>query len=464
MKTADRLREAQRKIEAISPPPAAVVFLGDVIHNGYVSKEFKWYEEHRNAYTVGGEIFGSFGLPVRYLWGNHDYHTTCGNASLSYDRFELSHRLFRHFLGDSAREFSAMKAGRYKLLFLNGMLGPSWEPTHPRCDTRQASLGERQLRWLAEELRGGEPAFVFLHHPLPATMRSEAPTLSHPDVLSLLLDHSNHIMAVFSGHYHRGLDWQDAYPFPHLTLPSCRYDSDNWFILQLPKAGEPRTWRLLDWDKNKGGARCSETWLYADPDPQGGSGSGSGSSGGKAGGGWLPRRQEPQPAEDGSCGSPSLERIDQVDLQPLEAADEVPGPAGRQFNPEPPCCLKYQQAFMDLCIREGPSKGCCAILGQHLRASSAAYGASCMCWPPFWQQAHQLFRNATRGADRNTTTQQQPPSPQQQQGQQQRQDIVTEVLERCVQNFGTQLQWPGRVGGSCLEPGSKQLPPAAAFA
>ena len=30
------------QIEALSPPPAAVVFLGDVIHNGYHSHDFEW--------------------------------------------------------------------------------------------------------------------------------------------------------------------------------------------------------------------------------------------------------------------------------------------------------------------------------------------------------------------------------------------------------------------------------------
>lgn len=37
-----------------------------------------------------------------------------------------------------------------------------------------------------------------------------------------------------------GLDWEDAYPFPHITLPSCRYDSDNWFVLHLPQEGNHR--------------------------------------------------------------------------------------------------------------------------------------------------------------------------------------------------------------------------------
>ncbi|PNH01313.1 hypothetical protein TSOC_012812, partial [Tetrabaena socialis] len=354
-------------IESLDPRPSAVVFLGDVIHNGYYSHDFEWYTSRRNAYTVGGEIFGNCSLPVRFLWGNHDYHTTCGSAADSYDRAGLSHRLFRHFLGPEALPYSAARAGRYSLLFLNAMLGPSWDPTHPRCDTRQASLGAAQLKWLVEQLRGGRPSFVFLHYPLPAAMRNEAPELPHPDVLSVLAAHGGSVMALFSGHYHRGLDWADAYPFPHLTLPATRYDEDNWFLLRLPQSGPPRSWELVDWAKNRGGARCSQTWSY----PPGGQAAGPAA---------------PQPEETGSCGRPSLDTVGQVELPPLQEAGEVPGPSGQQFNPEPPCCLAYQRAFLQRCLQEGPTAGCCAILGEHLRPSSAAYGSSCLCWPPFWQQ------------------------------------------------------------------------------
>ncbi len=38
----------------------------------------------------------------------------------------------------------------------------------------------------------------------------------------------------------RGLDWGAAYPFPHVTLPACRYDPDNWFTLSLPQSGPVR--------------------------------------------------------------------------------------------------------------------------------------------------------------------------------------------------------------------------------
>lgn len=47
------------------------------------------------------------------------------------------------------------------------MLGPSWDPVHPRCDTRWSSLGAEQLRWLQRQLADGAPTFVFVHHPLP---------------------------------------------------------------------------------------------------------------------------------------------------------------------------------------------------------------------------------------------------------------------------------------------------------
>ncbi|PNW71513.1 hypothetical protein CHLRE_16g657450v5 [Chlamydomonas reinhardtii] len=466
MKTVERLKAAQRQIEALSPPPAAVVFLGDVIHNGYHSHDFEWYLANRNAYTVGGEIFSNFSVPVRYLWGNHDYHTTCGSAADSYDRTGLSHRLFRHFLGPAALPYSAIQLGRYKLIFLNAMLGPSWDPTHPRCDTKYASLGAEQLLWLERQLSGGgggggsgggsggqTAAFVFMHHPLPVALRNEAPELKHPDVLSVLLAHSDAVMAVFSGHYHRGLDWRNAYPFPVLTLPACRYDSDNWFLMNLPREGPLRSWRLLDWEKNKGGARCSDTWVYpaaglgqgpavaavgevAGGEFAGGAGGVGGANAGPAGfAASAPHPMDPQPQETGSCGTPRLEEVGTYELEAVQAVDDVPGPTGHQFNPEPPCCLTFQRAFLERCLQEGPTAACCGILGEHLRPSSAAYGASCMCWPPFWSQAQDAFREAGHNA--------------------------SAVLERCAREHGKALQWPGRVGGSCLLPGSRELPPVA---
>ncbi|KAG2451792.1 hypothetical protein HYH02_003570 [Chlamydomonas schloesseri] len=265
----------------------------------------------------------------------------------------------------------------------------------------------------------------------------------------------------------RGLDWRNAYPFPVLTLPACRYDSDNWFLLHLPREGPARSWRLLDWEKNKGGARCSDTWLYpaataaegglaaapvaavAAAGESGGNGGGRpGAAAGGAGGGgpgpgpapagyeaFAPHPMDPQPPETGSCGTPRLEEVGAYELEPLQAAGDVPGPSGHQFNPEPPCCLTFQRAFLERCLQEGPTAACCAILGEHLRPSSAAYGASCMCWPPFWSQAQDVFRESGRNA--------------------------SEVLERCAREHGKALQWPGRVGGSCLQPGSRQLPPLA---
>lgn len=52
----------------------------------------------------------------------------------------------------------------------------------------------------------------------------------------------------------RGLQWQGAYPFPLTTFPSLRYDSDNFFVMDLEPDGSGAA--IVDWAKNKGGARC----------------------------------------------------------------------------------------------------------------------------------------------------------------------------------------------------------------
>ncbi len=59
-----------------------------------------------------------------------------------------------------------------------------------------------------------------------------------------------------------------------------------------------RGWELLDWDKNKGGARCSDTWEY------GGEAAGGGAAAGGVAGldaqAARPRRKVPQPPETGA--------------------------------------------------------------------------------------------------------------------------------------------------------------------
>lgn len=62
----------------------------------------------------------------------------------------------------------------------------------------------------------------------------------------------------------QGLDWQALYPFPVVTLPAVRYSPQNFFLLSLTAAGEAE---LLDLNKNRGGARCSDWWSYGEGGP-----------------------------------------------------------------------------------------------------------------------------------------------------------------------------------------------------
>ena len=78
-----------------------------------------------------------------------------------------------------------------------------------------------------------------------------------------------------------------------------------------------RSWRLLDWEKNKGGARCSDTWVYpaaglgqgpavaavgevAGGEFAGGAGGVGGANAGPAGfAASAPHPMDPQPQETG---------------------------------------------------------------------------------------------------------------------------------------------------------------------
>ena len=84
---------------------------------------------------------------------------------------------------------------------------------------------------------------TWLQRPPPrgGSVRDEAPGTSHPDLLSLLSRYARAgtVRHVYSGHYHRGVNWDsDMYPFPFTTLPAVRYDEDNFFVMELDWAGK----------------------------------------------------------------------------------------------------------------------------------------------------------------------------------------------------------------------------------
>mmetsp|Transcript_34780 Transcript_34780/g.77337 ORF Transcript_34780/g.77337 Transcript_34780/m.77337 type:complete len:494 (+) Transcript_34780:69-1550(+) len=408
IKSADRLRSAVQSVNSLSPQPDAVVFVGDILHDGYVDKDgrtqsdYSWYVDPvnlPNAYTIGSEILTQLRAPTQYLWGNHDYKTDCASPDNSVPR-NVTARLIDHFFKGAA-PYSSTKLGAWRLILLNGMLGETWDPASSWCHTPWSSFGPQQLQWLHTQLAAGEPTLVFVHHPLSVAVRGEAPGMLWPDLITVLMRHQHVVRGVFTGHYHRGLDWGSAYPFPVRTLPSTRFDPDNFFLLELQSDGS--SFKVLDWAKNKGGSRCSETWDYSGPVPK--------------------PSLNPGP-ETGSCGDPSFNATSSYVLPDVMEVDSIPGPSGHQFNPEKSCSTEFMPQVLATCLAGPPSPKCCDILAYNTRPSSVAWAASCWCQRRFYAKGHALFKH--HGRD------------------------LHEVLHTCHFTFQKDIQYPGRPAGSCL--------------
>jgi predicted phosphodiesterase len=255
--TVDRLLALREAIHAIAPRPKAVFVLGDVVHDAHHSHDFEWYLENDSAFSVASEIFASFEMPVHFVFGNHDYHVRCG-AGESYDR-ALSNRLFEHFF--ESAPYDHVDLGGFRLLLMNGQLGPTWDREDPRCATETASFGEDQLLWAREKLQDRIPTIVLAHHMSILHLADEAPSLEQPDLMSLLRA-SPHVGALFVGHTHRWIDLRVLHSrLEEYVVAASRYDADNFWVVELD--GANGRFEILDREKAIAGSTCARTFDYS---------------------------------------------------------------------------------------------------------------------------------------------------------------------------------------------------------
>jgi 3',5'-cyclic AMP phosphodiesterase CpdA len=274
VRTEERLREVVRRINDIEPPPELVFLLGDAMHDPYYSTERAFYDQ-RTAFSDLRDILGELEVPVHIAWGNHDYAVDCDEGA--YVTREFSHGLFRDVF--ATEPYHAVDHKGWRFVLANSMLGPTWEPGHPLCDTGKASYGAAQLAWIDEQLAGGLPTTVMAHYMLDVTQQGEDPDGPNPDLETVLTRHAaGDLVLTLVGHTHRFIDFADAYGFPHVVLPATRYDADNFWLLELDPAN--RSYRFLDYDKGRRLGACSDTWSYLGD----------------------PAYAIEQPAEDGDCG------------------------------------------------------------------------------------------------------------------------------------------------------------------
>jgi 3',5'-cyclic AMP phosphodiesterase CpdA len=274
VKTADRLREVVERLNAITPRPDLVFILGDVTHNPYYSTERAYYDTHDNAFQDLKDILAGLQIPYHIALGNHDYGINCTDGA--YVSREFTAGIFHDFLG--VEPYSVVDHKGWRFVLANSMLGPTWDPGNPMCDTDLASYGSEQLAWIDEQLSAGMPTTVMSHFTYDVTKTDEDPGAANPDLLTVLKRHAaDSVVLTLAGHLHRWLDFQDAYPFSHYVIGSTRYDVDNYWVVEMdPKH---RSFRFLDAEKSRRLFPCSEEWLYMGD----------------------PTYESDQPAENGDC-------------------------------------------------------------------------------------------------------------------------------------------------------------------
>lgn len=367
-KTQQRLWRAVRAVNAMQPPADLVLFGGDVVHNGIARlRELgldaaglrRLLKEPTNGFKIAAALLSQLRAPRLYVWGNHDNMVSCGDSSQSPSK-ALTAQLYERFF--RAKPYDSRDLGGWKIIALNAMQGPTWDPASQRCQPVLSSYGEEQLRWLEGQLAQGKPSLVMTHFPLATSLLGEVDGPgAPPDLRAVLSKHSN-VKLLLTGHFHKGISWEDLYPFPALTLPAVRYNPQNFFLLHLHPDG------TVEWPdslpaKNRGGARCSDWWSYA---------------------GWPRFAGEVEGADGGDCGVPAAGKEDEFELQPVLNISVIP-PLER-FNPERSCQLALAGPFLEACA-QGPSADCCEVVSDVFRPSSTAPFATCLCQPSFWQGA-----------------------------------------------------------------------------
>ncbi len=256
-KTVARLTAVRDEVNAITPAPAMVFVMGDVVHAAHVSRDPLWYREHVNAYTIAAQIFSGFHMPVYMAMGNHDYEVDCG-SSASYDR-SFSEDRFQEFFHE--KPYSAVDYGGWKFILANSQAGDTFDPMGPNCNTNDGSVGATQMKWLDDQLNEGKPTVIMAHY-MRLLFEPQEEGGPYPNFPALLDAHSSNIKAFLAGHVHRWLDMTAVnHGVFHWALGGTRYDANNFWLIEFDTTGG--TFKVLDEGKAIADNSCSNPWTYS---------------------------------------------------------------------------------------------------------------------------------------------------------------------------------------------------------
>ncbi len=388
-----RMYVAARQIQAsqgVDPPPKLLAMIGDVVHNGlHILDEFgvdqtgleQLFDMDVNGYTIGADILRSIDLPKLYVWGNHDGLLKCGEPENSATK-DMLKQVYRNYF-DASPYSSTDILNEWKILSLNSMWGDTWDPTSTSCNQVLSSFGKEQLVWLDKELGYTTKNVAILFHFPPGTilMNEIDEYKGITDIRSVLKKHDN-VKVVLTGHFHKGNAWGNLLgEIPVITLPSTRYDGENFFTLDLYPNG---SFSVVDFTKNRGGARCSDWYTYSDAHPDG------------------MFEATFRPKDPGNCGIPLVSEQDTWEMNPVTSFDEYP--TDEDFNPEGSCLFTFAKDFFPTCLEQDyATNGCCDILSKAFWPTSSHAFSACFCQKDFWKDTQEYFASFGKNASQILT-------------------------------------------------------------
>ncbi len=253
MRTQERLEDTIATLNAVNPRPEAVFVLGDIVHDAHVFATLEEYEGQDTAWSRAEAAFAKLEIPLYLALGNHDYDFSCDDPN---EPHALTHQLAERYL--KTQPYQRVDLESWSFFVGNSQLGPTFDHADPRCDGGTGSFGAEQLAWLRDGLAEGRPSIVMSHH-YPLVMAKDEDHDGAGDFETVMAEAPN-LKVALSGHSHRWIDFGVGYPFRNILVGGTRYDSDNFWIVELQRDGSD--FEILDFDKPEWYTTCSNTWSY----------------------------------------------------------------------------------------------------------------------------------------------------------------------------------------------------------
>lgn len=158
--------------------------------------------------------------PVVTMAGNHEYYRS-EMLDPTGEKAERDEYL-RHAMGHDLDQSFDIRGVRF--VTMSTTQGESWDASNGLA----ANFSDAQMAWLRQQLSGGLPVVMFLHHP-PTT---ESLTTAGDSLCKALADHPGVVKAFFGGHLH-GFWRGEACGTPYWLVGNTDADKPFYFIVDV---------------------------------------------------------------------------------------------------------------------------------------------------------------------------------------------------------------------------------------